>query len=166
MDPDLCWDDIKWIRNICPDLPLVIKGIQCVEVSRISFFASTPLFDTESRSFFALPQDALMCVEHKVDGIGSFSSSSVPSSKQKTDSFPFPVASVLSNHGGSFFSAILISRTSIADVNRFFRSSTGVLSTTYRCSAGNSTTSSRDLDFDGGLHRQFFSPSSSRNNTS
>ncbi|KAL7408904.1 FMN-dependent dehydrogenase-domain-containing protein [Mrakia frigida] len=51
VDPDLCWDDIKWIRNICPDLPLVIKGIQCVE-------------------------DALLCVEHKVDGI------------------------VLSNHGG------------------------------------------------------------------
>ncbi|KAL7413651.1 FMN-dependent dehydrogenase-domain-containing protein [Mrakia frigida] len=50
-DPDLCWEDLAWIKSIAPDLPLVVKGIQTVE-------------------------DAVLCVEHKVDGI------------------------VLSNHGG------------------------------------------------------------------
>ncbi|KAJ1311535.1 hypothetical protein OPQ81_010019 [Rhizoctonia solani] len=29
-DPDVCWADIEWIRSITK-LPLVIKGIQCVE---------------------------------------------------------------------------------------------------------------------------------------
>ncbi|KAF8679869.1 FMN-dependent dehydrogenase [Rhizoctonia solani] len=29
-DPDVCWDDIAWIRSITK-LPLVVKGIQCVE---------------------------------------------------------------------------------------------------------------------------------------
>jgi len=29
-DPDVCWDDITWIRSLTK-LPLVIKGIQCIE---------------------------------------------------------------------------------------------------------------------------------------
>ncbi|KAI9448122.1 FMN-dependent dehydrogenase-domain-containing protein [Lactarius indigo] len=29
-DPDVCWDDIPWIRSLTK-LPLVIKGIQCIE---------------------------------------------------------------------------------------------------------------------------------------
>ncbi|KAI9512275.1 FMN-dependent dehydrogenase-domain-containing protein [Russula earlei] len=29
-DPDVCWNDIPWIRNLTK-LPLVIKGIQCLE---------------------------------------------------------------------------------------------------------------------------------------
>lgn len=31
VDPDLCWDDIKWIRSQTK-LPLLIKGVQTVEV--------------------------------------------------------------------------------------------------------------------------------------
>ncbi|KAH9049132.1 FMN-dependent dehydrogenase-domain-containing protein [Lactarius hengduanensis] len=29
-DPDVCWDDIPWIRSLTK-LPLIIKGIQCIE---------------------------------------------------------------------------------------------------------------------------------------
>ncbi|KAF8272517.1 FMN-dependent dehydrogenase [Lactarius quietus] len=29
-DPDVCWDDIPWIRSLTR-LPLIIKGIQCIE---------------------------------------------------------------------------------------------------------------------------------------
>jgi isopentenyl diphosphate isomerase/L-lactate dehydrogenase-like FMN-dependent dehydrogenase len=36
VDPNLAWEDITWIRKIAPDLPLVIKGVQCVEVCRPS----------------------------------------------------------------------------------------------------------------------------------
>ena len=31
VDPDLNWEDIKWIRSQS-DLPIIVKGIQCVEV--------------------------------------------------------------------------------------------------------------------------------------
>lgn len=43
LDPSLSWKDIKWLRSITK-LPLIIKGISCEE-------------------------DALLCVEHNVDGI-------------------------------------------------------------------------------------------------
>ncbi|KAG8903736.1 Cytochrome b2, mitochondrial precursor [Tulasnella sp. 403] len=29
-DPDICWDDIAWMRSIT-SLPIIVKGIQCVE---------------------------------------------------------------------------------------------------------------------------------------
>ena len=32
VDPDLNWEDIKWVKSQS-DLPIIIKGIQCVEVS-------------------------------------------------------------------------------------------------------------------------------------
>jgi L-lactate dehydrogenase (cytochrome) len=32
VDPDLNWEDIKWVRSYS-DLPIIVKGIQCVEVS-------------------------------------------------------------------------------------------------------------------------------------
>lgn len=32
VDPDLNWDDIKWIKSQS-DLPIIVKGVQCVEVS-------------------------------------------------------------------------------------------------------------------------------------
>jgi L-lactate dehydrogenase (cytochrome) len=31
VDPDLNWEDIKWIKSQS-DLPIIVKGIQCVEV--------------------------------------------------------------------------------------------------------------------------------------
>lgn len=31
VDPDLCWDDIKWVRSQTK-LPLLVKGVQTVEV--------------------------------------------------------------------------------------------------------------------------------------
>lgn len=31
VDPNLTWDDLKWIREASPGKPLVIKGIGCVE---------------------------------------------------------------------------------------------------------------------------------------
>ncbi|PVG04131.1 hypothetical protein CPB86DRAFT_693832 [Serendipita vermifera] len=35
-DPDVCWDDIPWIQNITK-LPLIIKGIQCVEDAELAY---------------------------------------------------------------------------------------------------------------------------------
>ncbi|TFY79321.1 hypothetical protein EWM64_g4683, partial [Hericium alpestre] len=35
-DPDVCWDDIPWIRSLT-DLPLILKGIQCVEDAEKAF---------------------------------------------------------------------------------------------------------------------------------
>lgn len=35
-DPDICWKDISWIRTLT-DIPLIIKGIQCVEDVEIAF---------------------------------------------------------------------------------------------------------------------------------
>ncbi|KAI0050189.1 hypothetical protein FA95DRAFT_658966 [Auriscalpium vulgare] len=35
-DPDVCWEDIPWIRSLT-NLPLIIKGIQCVEDAEIAF---------------------------------------------------------------------------------------------------------------------------------
>lgn len=32
VDPDLHWDDIKWIKSQS-QLPIIVKGVQCVEVS-------------------------------------------------------------------------------------------------------------------------------------
>jgi isopentenyl diphosphate isomerase/L-lactate dehydrogenase-like FMN-dependent dehydrogenase len=43
IDPSLTWEDLKWIRSIT-SLPLVLKGIQCVE-------------------------DAILAYEHGVQGI-------------------------------------------------------------------------------------------------
>ncbi|KAI0321804.1 FMN-dependent dehydrogenase-domain-containing protein [Amylostereum chailletii] len=34
-DPDVCWEDIPWIRRFT-DLPLIVKGIQCVEDAEIA----------------------------------------------------------------------------------------------------------------------------------
>lgn len=31
VDPDLNWDDLKWIKEKS-DVPIIVKGIQCVEV--------------------------------------------------------------------------------------------------------------------------------------
>ena len=28
IDPNVCWDDIKWLRSILGDIPIVVKGIQ------------------------------------------------------------------------------------------------------------------------------------------
>ncbi|KAJ4245758.1 hypothetical protein NW762_013882 [Fusarium torreyae] len=28
IDPDVCWEDIKWLRSILGDIPIVVKGIQ------------------------------------------------------------------------------------------------------------------------------------------
>ncbi|GJE85004.1 FMN-dependent alpha-hydroxy acid dehydrogenase family protein [Phanerochaete sordida] len=35
-DPDVCWDDIPWIQSLTK-LPLIIKGIQCVEDAEKAF---------------------------------------------------------------------------------------------------------------------------------
>lgn len=35
-DPDVCWEDIPWIRSLTK-LPLIIKGIQCVEDAEKAF---------------------------------------------------------------------------------------------------------------------------------
>ena len=35
VDADLCWEDIDWIRKLAPGKPIVLKGIQCVEVSQV-----------------------------------------------------------------------------------------------------------------------------------
>ncbi|KAI0065880.1 hypothetical protein BV25DRAFT_1913308 [Artomyces pyxidatus] len=35
-DPDVCWEDIHWIRSLT-NLPLYIKGIQCVEDAETAF---------------------------------------------------------------------------------------------------------------------------------
>ncbi|KAI0347090.1 hypothetical protein BDW22DRAFT_1425165 [Trametopsis cervina] len=35
-DPDVCWDDIPWIQSLT-GLPLIIKGIQCVEDAEKAF---------------------------------------------------------------------------------------------------------------------------------
>ncbi|KAI0268354.1 FMN-dependent dehydrogenase-domain-containing protein [Gloeopeniophorella convolvens] len=35
-DPDVCWDDIPWIQTLTK-LPLIIKGIQCVEDAERAF---------------------------------------------------------------------------------------------------------------------------------
>jgi L-lactate dehydrogenase (cytochrome) len=62
-------NDIPWIRSLTK-LPLIIKGIQCIEVSAVSLIIGS---DMRSPSF----QDAERALEvYKVDGI------------------------VLSNHGG------------------------------------------------------------------
>ena len=31
IDANLCWDDIAWIRARAPGVPIVLKGVGCVE---------------------------------------------------------------------------------------------------------------------------------------
>lgn len=31
VDPDLCWEDLKWIKKRAPNCSLVIKGVGCAE---------------------------------------------------------------------------------------------------------------------------------------
>lgn len=33
VDPDLSWEDLAWIKKMAPGKPIIIKGIQAVEVS-------------------------------------------------------------------------------------------------------------------------------------
>jgi L-lactate dehydrogenase (cytochrome) len=35
-DPDVDWEDVKWIQSLTK-LPLIIKGIQCVEDAELAF---------------------------------------------------------------------------------------------------------------------------------
>lgn len=37
-DPDVDWEDVKWIQSLTK-LPLIIKGIQCVEDAELAFDA-------------------------------------------------------------------------------------------------------------------------------
>jgi isopentenyl diphosphate isomerase/L-lactate dehydrogenase-like FMN-dependent dehydrogenase len=39
-DPDVAWEDIAWLRTLT-DLPLYLKGIQCVEVRRGGSYGRT-----------------------------------------------------------------------------------------------------------------------------
>lgn len=31
IDANLCWEDIPWIRKQAPGIPIVVKGVGCVE---------------------------------------------------------------------------------------------------------------------------------------
>lgn len=35
-DPDVCWEDVPWVQSMT-NLPLVLKGIQCVEDAEKAF---------------------------------------------------------------------------------------------------------------------------------
>lgn len=38
VDPNLCWDDIKWLRGITK-IPVMVKGVQCVEDAILAYEA-------------------------------------------------------------------------------------------------------------------------------
>jgi hypothetical protein len=43
VDADLCWEDIDWIKKLAPGKPIVLKGIQCVEVGSIAWVSGKSL---------------------------------------------------------------------------------------------------------------------------
>lgn len=36
VDPNLCWEDIAWIKKLAPGKPIIIKGVQCVEDAELA----------------------------------------------------------------------------------------------------------------------------------
>jgi len=69
VDPNLCWEDLKWIRKESKGASLVVKGIGSIEVSSIPFaftFHSRQLTVHKSACWY---QDAVMAIEAGVDGL-------------------------------------------------------------------------------------------------